>query len=143
MVETHVVSALVSKYAELSGLIDHHQQEIARLGGEIRHLSATIKLFSPEYDLRSAPKRVHRASGQASRFRPGECYRLCLDGLRSLGGRGYSSAIARQIMASKGFGEDESKAVTDSVNNSLKTAEANGLVRRNGKDGVNVVWVLA
>lgn len=50
MAESHVVSGLVEKRAELAGKIDHYRWEMARLVEEVGHLDATIKLFSPEYN---------------------------------------------------------------------------------------------
>ncbi|MEN6586130.1 MAG: hypothetical protein ABFE02_08840 [Sulfuricella sp.] len=53
MAETHVVSALVDKYAELSGLILDYQKKIDQMCIAVGHLDASIKLFAPDYDLRS------------------------------------------------------------------------------------------
>ena len=35
MAESHVVSGLVSKRAEMAGLIEHHQKEITRLSSDL------------------------------------------------------------------------------------------------------------
>lgn len=45
MAETHVISALVNKRSELSGLITHYKKELSRLGEEVKTLDAAIKLF--------------------------------------------------------------------------------------------------
>jgi len=49
MAESHVVSGLVAKRSEVSGLISHYQHEIARLQGDMQHLDATIKLVIPTH----------------------------------------------------------------------------------------------
>lgn len=78
MAESHVVSGLVAKRSEVSGLISHYQHEIARLQGDMQHLDATIKLFDPEYDLRTIrPKQVRQSSRL---FANGECHRLIVLG---------------------------------------------------------------
>jgi len=48
MAESHVVTALVTKRAEMAGLIEHHRKEMGRLAVDLAHLDATLKLFSPE-----------------------------------------------------------------------------------------------
>ena len=53
MAESHVVTALISKRAEMAGLIEHHQKEMGQLAADLAHLDATLKLFSPELDLRT------------------------------------------------------------------------------------------
>ena len=53
MAESHVVSSLISKRAELLGQIEAHQKEIQRISEMLLHVDHTIKLFSPEFDLRS------------------------------------------------------------------------------------------
>ena len=60
MSESHVVSGLVAKRSELAGLIDHHQKEIDRLTGDLVHLDAAIKLFSPEFDLGTIKRKQYR-----------------------------------------------------------------------------------
>ena len=51
MAESHVVSGLVAKHAELAGLIQFHRIEIERVASDLKHLNATLKLFDPEIDL--------------------------------------------------------------------------------------------
>ena len=77
MAESHVVTALVTKRAEMAGLIEHHRKEMGRLAVDLAHLDATLKLFSPEIDLRTLRAKEHRKRNRF--FRPGECQRLVLD----------------------------------------------------------------
>ena len=76
MAESHVVTALVSKRAEMAGLIEHHRKEMGRLATDLAHLDATLKLFSPEIDLRTLRAKEHRTRNRF--FRPGECQRMVL-----------------------------------------------------------------
>ena len=47
MAESHVISALVSKHAELAGLIKHHEKELARLSDELaKAVPGGIKLLT-------------------------------------------------------------------------------------------------
>ena len=45
MAESHVVADLITKRAELAGLIEHQQKEMARLADDLAHLDATLKLL--------------------------------------------------------------------------------------------------
>ena len=42
------ISALRQKRAELAGQVIHHQQEIARIRGELVHIDAVLRLFAQE-----------------------------------------------------------------------------------------------
>lgn len=140
MAESHVVSGLVEKRSELAGLLAHHRQEIDRLEADLNHLDATIRLFAPGYNLGGIRKKQYRSYSR--QFKQGECYRLVLDALRASNGKAATPAIADRIMAVKGIPADQQKTVVASVNNSLRYAERNGLVRRDGKDGIAIRWTL-
>jgi len=135
------VSGLVAKRSELAGLIDHHRKELERLDGALAHIDATIKLFSPEYDLRGIKRKQYRRYSRL--FKKGECYRLSLDTLREAGGKATTAAIAAKVMTEMGFPLDQQGTVCDSVNNSLRYAERNGAITRAGLDGISIVWKLA
>ena len=82
MAESHVVSGLLSKREEIAGQITTIQAEIGRLQGALTHLDNTIKLFSPEYGLRTIQgKRTYTTS---KNFGRGEAQRMALDVLREL-----------------------------------------------------------
>jgi hypothetical protein len=66
MAESHVVSGLVAKRSELAGLVQHYQSEISRLTGDLHHLDAAIKLFAPEFDLRTLPTRSTGSAANTS-----------------------------------------------------------------------------
>jgi hypothetical protein len=51
MAETHVLSALLDKRAELAGKIEFVQTELRQLIIDLDNLDATIRLFDPEIDL--------------------------------------------------------------------------------------------
>lgn len=101
MAESHVVTGLVAKRSELAGLVAHHQREIERIGGDLRHLDATIKLFAPDMDLRGVRSKEHRQRNNY--FKPGEAPRVVLDVLRQAGQPLTSRKIAEQVMTAKGI----------------------------------------
>jgi hypothetical protein len=47
MPESHVVSGLVAKRAELAGQVAHAEAELRKLRSALEHLDATIVLFNP------------------------------------------------------------------------------------------------
>lgn len=53
MAESHVITGLVPKWAELSGQIEYHQKHLKRIKTDMASLDAAIKVISPDYDLRS------------------------------------------------------------------------------------------
>jgi hypothetical protein len=67
MAETHVVSALVAKRAELSGEIIRAKKDIERLRGEIAALDTTIRIFDPS----QAPSRIRPVVKLRNRTVPG------------------------------------------------------------------------
>lgn len=82
MAESHVVSGLLSKREEIAGQITTIQAEIGRLQGALTHLDNTIKLFSPQYDLRTIKGK--RTYTKSKNFERGEAQRMTLDVLREL-----------------------------------------------------------
>lgn len=77
MAESHVVSGLVAKRAEVAGRVAHHQKEIERIGGDLDHIDAAIKIFAPNIDLRTLRPKEHRQRN--SHFTPGQAPRVPLD----------------------------------------------------------------
>ena len=51
MADSHVISALVKKRAELRGDIIHYKQLIATLDKDLQTIDATIKIFHVDYDI--------------------------------------------------------------------------------------------
>jgi hypothetical protein len=142
MGHTYAISGLVSKRAEIAGLIEYHQKEIERLRQSIYQIDAAIRIFDPGYRIRSIKPREYRRYSRI--FKKGECYRLCLDTLRRGGGKTMSTTlITEMIMHRKAVDREQQATVTDSVNNSLRFAERRGIVRRVGMDGIAILWVLA
>lgn len=135
-----VLSGLIAKHTELLTQLEYHASEVDRLDCELRHLAATIKLFSPETDLRSLPPKRFVETNKI--FRQGESNRCMLEVLREAGGTLNTQQIAQRIADKKKLGADKVKAVRDTILDTLKRAEKKGVVQQIGKDGMAIVWAL-
>ena len=49
MAESHVVSALANKRAEIAGMIARAEQQLGQFRADLVHLDATIRLFCSRY----------------------------------------------------------------------------------------------
>src|ERR1700730_6106301 len=101
MTNTHVISALRLKRAEISGHIHDLEKQIARQRANLANLDATIKLFSPgENPDAIPPKRVYRRTRY---FAHNELSRLTQDALRIASAPLTSAGIADAVMQAKGM----------------------------------------
>ena len=55
MAESHVVSALANKRAEIAGMIARAQQQLGQFRADLVHLDATIRLFAPAMEPETIP----------------------------------------------------------------------------------------
>ena len=109
MAETHVISALRAKRAEVSGYIHDLEKKAKTWRARLAHIDATIKIFSPETDPDAIPpRRTYRRSGY---FKKGELARLCLDELRKAEGQPITTAaIVAGVIKAKGLPDDPALA---------------------------------
>ena len=99
MTEPHVVSALRSKRAEISGYLHDLEKQVRTWRTRLVHIDASIKIFSPETDPQAIPpRRTYRRSGY---FQRGEFARLCLDEFRKTNGPVSTAILAKGIMMAK------------------------------------------
>jgi hypothetical protein len=105
MTDTHVISALRLRRAEISGHIHDLEKRIARQRANLANLDAAIKLFSPSTNPDAIPpKRVYRRTRY---FAHNELSRLTQDALRTALGPLTSAGIAVAVMQAKGMPSDD------------------------------------
>jgi hypothetical protein len=140
MAESHVVSGLVSKRSELAGLVQHYQAEISRITGDLNHIDATIKLFAPEFDLRTLRAKEYRERNQY--FKPGECSRMTLDILRENDGALTSRQIVDAVLKRKELEPtvEITKRFQINVLGILKRLEGKELVMQDTPEGMSLTW---
>lgn len=144
MAETHVVSGLTAKRSELAGMILDYQKKIDQIRIAVSHLDASIKLFVPDYDLRTVRAKLPRERN--SFFRPGECQRLVLEIFRDADGAALSSRqIAEALVLRKGLvnSPEMNEQMQKNAIAVVKRLENAGTVVLAGKDGVGRTWRLA
>ena len=140
MADSHVISALVSKQSELSGLIDHHKKELARINEELKTVNAAIKVFDPEYPIKSIKPRAYRK--QNIFFKSGEANKLLLDILRDTDTPISTLAVVDAVIERKGLelDSDQLPKLKASVGNTLKSQSKNGLIQEAGKEKGVSLW---
>jgi len=143
MAETHVISALTSKRAEVSGEIKHYEKLLKQSKLNLASIDQTIHLFDDTYDLRTI--KAKRVSKERY-FKMGEAKVLILDMLRTATMPLGTSAVSKKIAFDKGIDSEEGfdfDRFCKVVFSSLVRCESGGLIERSGKDGTSVLWQIA
>ncbi len=144
MAETHVISALRAKRAEVSGYIHDLEKKVKRMRANLAHIDATIRVFAPDLNPDTIPpKRRYRRTRY---FAHGELSRRCLDTMRMANGKPVTAPeIAKAAMADKGISVDDAAllgAVTEMVLLSLGGLRRRGVVTKTGTSR-DAKWGLA
>src|SRR6202035_3407557 len=143
MTNSHVVSALRLKRAEISGHIHDLEKRIARQRANLANLDATIKLFSPDISPDSIPPK--RAYRRTRYFARNKLSRLTQDALRTASGPLTSAEIAAAVMQAKGMPPDDAafkEIVAARALTVLRHLAKRGAVAKPGTSR-NAKWVLA
>jgi hypothetical protein len=128
MTDTHVVSALRRKRAEISGHIHDLEKRIARQRGNLVNLDATIKLFSPGTNPDAIPPK--RAYRRTRYFAHNELSRLTQDAIRTASGPLTLAEIAAAVMRAREMPPG------DAVFKEIVAARALTVLRRLVKRGI-------
>jgi hypothetical protein len=105
MTNSHVVSALRLKRAEISGHVHDLEKRIARQRANLANLDATIKLFSPSTNPDAIPPK--RAYRRTRYFAHNELSRLIQDALRTASRPLTSAQMAAAVMQAKEMPPDD------------------------------------
>ena len=140
MAETHVVSALTAKRAELAGEIQAAEKQIAQLRANLVHLDATLRLFDSNADPEAIPtKRPYR---RRKWFADGELPRRILDMLRGSPKPLSVTEIASLVMAQKGLdgGDRATLLLIRKCAQSYLRRQSGVLVEPAGRKGRDGLW---
>jgi len=143
MAESHVVSALTNKRAEIAGMIARAQQQIGQFRADLAHVDATIRLFAAAMEPETIPAKRIRQSDL--RFEPGGLSRRVLDALRRAGAPIHAPDLVRAVMIENGLDPADRADfahVQWKVRDTLKRLSKRGLVASDGA-GHGVLWRIA
>jgi hypothetical protein len=119
MADPHVISALRARRAEVAGLIDALERELAQQRADLVHLDSVLRLFQPERDpTEIRPKRsVHRNRY----FGRGELSRLCREAFRDTAGPLSVADLVAAVILAKGFDAGD-RVLRDRIDDLVKAA---------------------
>jgi hypothetical protein len=130
MAESHVVSALVAKRSEVSGLIADLERKIAQQRADLVHVDAVLGLYAPGLEPDCIPSRAVRRHNDW--FKSGELVRMVLDTLRVASAPMPLREIAAAVMVRHGLDPADmrtARLIGKLVNNAL-TRQAGDLVEK-------------
>ena len=107
MAESHVVSGLVAKRSELSGQYLQHQETMRELSAAIGSIDVAIKLFDPDYDLRTIKCKVPKHTTKW--LDHGEAGRFVLDTLRMASAPLSTRQLGEAMVKHKGLSVNSTK----------------------------------
>ena len=140
MSESHVVTGLVAKRAELAGRIEQCHRELERLVANVSYLDGSIKLFAPDYKLEGLRVKTHRQRNQY--FHQGECQRLVLEILRDAEEPLSARQIAEALVERKAL--EATPAIIEQMRKNawgvLRRLAGNGVIRDTGTEGGSKTW---
>ena len=142
MAESHVISALVKKRAEISGKIKHYEKIIKEYRENLTSLDKTIHIFDNNYDLRTIKS---KRPTRSSYFSNGEAIKMTLDILRTSSKPLKTDEISKMIASKKSLileGQDKAN-FQKSILCALNTNKKKGLVVSVGKEGLSWMWSIA
>ena len=108
MAETHVVSALMQKRADIAGQIEHTQTALRQLIIDLDNLDATLRLFEPDIDLEVIRPKPFPPRNAAVR---GNLSRIVFASLRQSSKPLTAQDIAQHVMAERGLNTSDTQLV--------------------------------
>lgn len=140
MAESHVISGLVAKHSELAGEIDYHQNKIKKIKVDIDAVETAIKVFDPDYDLRSIKLKAVRSKNHF--FKHGESNKLLMDVIRDVDRDISTSGIVDEVAKRKGIKLDsiDRKAFTASLFTVLKRLQSKSVIKEVDRVDNVIVW---
>jgi hypothetical protein len=140
MGQSHLLSGLIAKRAELAGKIEYTNTQLRQLMLDLDALDKTILLFEPDIDLeeirpKPMPPRHSAFQGQVSR--------MVLDILRKEGQPMGVADLTARIMASRGLNTSDARLVRlmqKRLGASLRNLRTRGTVQSKPGGGGRLVW---
>ena len=138
-----IVKTLVTKRAEIAGLINDLERQLARYRADLVHIDSTIALFDPTMVL-DAIKPTYPMRLRSGYFAVGEVTRRCREALRDASEPVSAVDIAIRTMIDKGLDPEDRKLRSDFIIRILRALNRmlkKGKVQQIGS-GVGSKWAL-
>lgn len=143
MAETHVLTGLLKKRAEIAGQIEHVHAQLNGLIADLDYIDNAIRIIDPDCDVSlSKPKRYPPQMGA---FR-GEMQRFVLGHLRAAQEPVSSLDITYAVMDGRGLNKQDTRAVIvmrKRVGACLGKLKTKGVVRQVPSKGTYRLWEIA
>ncbi|HRN87860.1 hypothetical protein [Hyphomicrobium sp.] len=142
MAESHVITALSRKRAELSGDIERLQRELSDKVSALEKLDATLLLFDPEYEIASIRPKAFRPPDDWSKR--GEMTRIILGIMRKASEPLTSSDIAAQLIVERALERTDKlqRLMTKRVGVALRGLRDRNIAVSQPGPGMSVLWSL-
>jgi len=143
MTQPHVVTGLMTKRAELAGMLEHHQAKVRQLMIDLDAVDQALRLFNPDIELEMIKPKPLPPRHAAYK---GEVARIVLGTLRDAKRPCSTQELTMHVMAERGMNTADKglvKTVTKRVGASLRHHRAKGLIRSVGGLGGLLVWEVA
>jgi hypothetical protein len=140
----HAVSRLISKRAELAGMIVHLEQELDQCRADLTHIDGALRVLRTDLDPEAIPPR--RVYNRTRYFARNELSRLCMDKLRLAVDEPLTTEeITIRIMTAKGLDARDARlraAIRVQAGSVLKRLHRQKIAAPSGK-GVGATWRLS
>lgn len=140
MTEPHVVTGLMTKRAELAGLLEHHNAKVRQLIIDIDAVDQALRLFNPDIELDMIKPKPLPPRHAAYK---GEVARIVLGTLRDAKRPCSTQELTMHVMAERGMNTADKrlvKTVGKRVGACLRHHRTKGLIRSIDGLGDRIAW---
>jgi len=140
MSEPHVLTGLMTKRAELAGMLEHHQAKVRQLMINLDAIDQALRLFKPDIelaDIKAKPMPPRHAAYK------GEVARIVLGTLRDAKRACSTQELTMHVMAERGMNTADKrlvKTIGKRVGACLRHHRVKGLIRSIDGLGDRLAW---
>lgn len=143
MTEPHVVTGLMTKRAELAGMLEHHQAKVRQLMIDLDAVDQALRLFKPDIELEAIKPKPLPPRHAAYK---GEVARIVLGTLRDAKRPCTTQELTMHVMAERGMNTADTrlvKTVGKRVGSCLRHHRTRGLIESTEGIGNRITWRIA
>lgn len=140
MTEPHVVTGLMTKRAELAGMLEHHQAKVRQLMIDLDAIDQALRLFKPDIELDAIKPKPMPPRHAAYK---GEVARIVLGTLRDAKRACTTQELTMHVMAERGMNTADkklAKTVEKRIGACLRHHRTKGLIQSAKGLGDRLAW---